>query len=528
MPAILIADSLSQEGQDVFARAEGFTVDYKPEITPEELKATIGNYDGLVVRSRAHVTADTLENSGNLRVIGRAGVGLDNVDIPAATSKGVIVMNTPGGNTVSTAENTMSVLLTLARNVAKADASMRAGRWDKKKLAGVELQGKTVGVIGLGNIGREVVKRAKGFEMRVLGFDPFTTEEAAQRLGVEMADLETIWKQADFITVHTPLNDDTRHLINAEVIAKLKPTCRLINCARGGIIDEAALVDALKEGRIAGAALDVFETEPPAEDDPLRSLDNVVLTPHLSASTGEAQDKVAIQVAEQIVETLTGKAPRNAVNAPSIDPDALEAMRPYLDLAERMGGFVAQYVDGPMAKLTVTYSGSVLEHPTDPITTAALMGILKRQTEAGEINYINAGFLMKDRGVEVIESRSNEVYQYANLISLEAVTPEGESVSLGGTLYTAQTPRIVMLGNKHLNAHPTGVIAVIENKDVPGIVGLVGTTFGDAGINIAYMTWGRSGDEAVTIINCDQDIPAAVLDALAIHEDITSVKVIQM
>jgi D-3-phosphoglycerate dehydrogenase len=530
MPAVLIADSLSEEGREIFAKVGGMTVDYRPDITPDELKAVVGNYEGLVVRSRARVTADTLERVGRLRVIGRAGVGLDNVDVPAATAKGVIVMNTPGGNTISTAENTMSLLLSLSRNVAKADASMRAGRWDKNALGGVELLDKTLAVIGLGRIGLEVAKRAAAFGMKIIGYDPFTPREVAARHGVQIVALDEIWSRADFITVHTPLNDETQGMIGAAQLAQMKPTCRLVNCARGGIIDEAALVEALEKKVIAGAALDVFETEPLPQDHPLRRLDNVVLTPHLSASTAEAQEKVAVQIAEQIVDVLTGKAPRNAVNAPSIDPEVLEAMRPYLDLAERMGSFLAQYVSARITRLTNSYSGSVLDHPTDPITTAVLIGFLSRRVNPDEVNYVNAPFLMKDRGVEVIEAKSSELHGYANLITVEVLTRDGARVSLSATLFTRGNPRLVSLNDRHFDARPEGAIIVIQNKDVPGIIGAVGTLLGARGINIAHMTWGRdnAGGDAITLLNCDQDVTPEILSALEKLEYVRSARLIRL
>ena len=529
MPAILIADALSQEGRDVFTRYEGFTVDYKPDITPEDLKKCIGEYDGCVIRSRTRITADTLENPGRLKVVGRAGVGLDNVDIPEATAKGIIVMNTPGGNTVSTAENAFSLLLCLARQVARADASMKAGRWDKKSIKGVELLNKVIGVIGLGRIGMEVVKRAKGFEMRVLGYDPYVAKDVAAKAGVEVCDLETIWSQADFITFHTPVNDDTRQMLNAAVIEKLKPGCRIINCARGGLIDEDALVAALQSGRIAGAALDVFSTEPLAEDHPLRSLENVVLTPHLSASTTEAQEKVAVDVAEQIVETLQGKPPRNAVNAPAIDPELLEAARPYLSMAEKLGHFLAQYVDGPLSRLTVKYCGAVLDHPTDAITTAAVIGFLSHQIGQGELNYINAPFLLKKRGVELVESRSSELYEYANLMTLEGRV-NGRVVSVSGTLFTPHTPRVVILNDRHFDAWMDGTLIVIENRDVPGVIGAVGTYLGSRNVNIAQMTWGRStaGGDAITILNVDQEVTPDLLEGLAKVDNVQAVRLIRL
>ncbi len=528
---ILVSDKLSQDGIDVFEKA-GFEVDHVPDITQEQIKECIGEYAGWVIRSRSRATADIIEKADKLRVIGRAGVGVDNVDAEAATRKGIIVMNTPGGNTLSTAEHTIAMLISLARKIPGAAASMREGKWDKKKFMGVELNNKTLGIFGLGRIGQEVVKRLRPFNMHVLGYDPFLPSERMRQLGIESGTPDEICEQADFITVHTPLSPETKDLINAERFAKMKKNARIVNCARGGIINEADLLEALKNDQIAGAALDVFENEPLPEDSPFRQLDNIVVTPHIAASTTEAQENVAIQVAEQIVDLLQGGAVRNAINVPSVDPEILPAVGPYMDLAERLGLFISQYNRGRVNKVTVSYSGSVLEHPLEPITTAAVVGFLKRASETS-VNHVNAHQLLKDRGVQLVESKHSEGFEYTNLVTIEVDSEDAEPTRVSGTLFTARHPRIVTVDEKHFNAVPQGTLVVIENEDVPGIIGSVGTIFGKHGVNIGQMTWGRKMREAddgiaMTIINVDGELTKELLKELGDLGHIKSVRVIRL
>lgn len=526
MTRILVSDKISDEGLAIL-RASGFEVVYKPEISHEDLVREIADYDALVIRSRTTVTADVLQNAKRLKVVGRAGVGLDNVDVKTATKLGIIVMNTPGGNTISTAEHTMAMLTSLARMIPQADRSMKEGKWDKKKFVGVELFRKTLGVVGLGRIGTEVAKRALAYGMTVMAYDPYISTEVAKKLGVLPASVEEICRQADFITVHVPLNDQTRNLIDRPQIELMKPTVRLINCARGGIINEEALIEALQTGRIAGAALDVFTQEPLPADHPLRRLDNVVLTPHLGASTSEAQEGVAREVAEQIVDALSGRMIRNAVNAPSVDPAILEQLRPYIDLARRMGKFISQFIGKPARVFKVYYSGAVLDYPTAPVTTAALMGFLEPITEA-TVNFVNAGPIAHERGIEVVELKSTELHGYANLVTVEVEAEDGSKNWVGGTLFTRERPRIVLINDKSFDVVPEGNLIVIENRDVPGIVGSVGTLLGKHAINIAQMTWGRTeaGKDAITVINVDQDVPRHVLDELTRLPNILSAKLI--
>ena len=526
MTSILVSDAISEEGLTIL-RSSGFEVVYKPEITPEDLVKEIPGYDGLVIRSRTNVTAEVLKAAKKLKVVGRAGVGLDNVDVKTATKMGVIVMNTPGGNTVSTAEQSFAMLMSVARWIPQASQSMHEGRWDKKKYTGVELNNKVLGIVGLGRIGSEVAKRGLVFGMQVMAYDPFMSAEVSKRLGITPATVDEICQRADFITVHTPLNDQTRGILGAEQFAKMKKTVRIVNCARGGIVDEAALLEALKSGRIAGAALDVFSEEPLPKDHAFRSVDNLVLTPHLGASTGEAQEGVAKEVAEQIVDALSGKTVRNAANAPSVDPAILAQIQPYIELSRRLGRFMAQFVGGPVKELRVGFSGSVLDYPTAPVATAAVIGFLEPITDL-PVNFVNAGPIAQERGIEVIEEKSSKLYHFANLITLEAVTDAGAKTSVGGTLFTTETPRIVMVNDKFFDVVPDGNLIVIENRDVPGIIGSVGTLLGTHKINIAQMTWGRTkpGTDAITVINVDQEVPKAVLEEIAAQPNILSSRLI--
>lgn len=529
MARILVSDSLSDEGIGILESA-GYEVHHKPEISQEEIAREIGNYDALVIRSRTTVTPEILKNGKNLKVVGRAGVGLDNVDIATATQMGIIVMNTPGGNTISTAEHTMAMLTSLARSIPQADRSMHEGRWDKKKFVGVELYGKTLGICGTGRIGTEVIKRCQAYGMKVLAYDPFINEEAVKRLGVTKASVEEICRQADFITVHTPLSAQTRGLFDKEKFSIMKKGVRILNCARGGIIDEKALLEALENGTVAGAALDVFEAEPLPEDHPFRKMDNVIMTPHLGAATSEAQEGVAREVAEQIVDVLAGRTIRNAINAPSVDPAILEQLQPFIDLAKRMGKFMSQYVTSPAKTLHMYYSGGVLDYPTGPITNAALIGFLEPMTEGSVVNFVNAPAMAKDRGIEVIEERSSNLYNFANLVTLEVDCEDGSKQFIGGTLFTRETPRIVVLNDKFFDVVPEGEMVVIENHDVPGIIGNVGTVMGNHNVNISQMTWGRThpGTDAITVINVDQPVSEETIREIEQLPNIISARIIRI
>lgn len=529
---ILVSDKISEDGIAVLKKA-GMEVVYEPEITQERIKEIIGDITGWVVRSRSRATGDIIQKASKLRVIGRAGVGVDNVDVDTATRRGVIVMNTPGGNTTSTAEHSIAMMLSLARKIPQAAASMKAGQWDKKSFMGVEFYGKTLGVLGLGRIGQEVVRRMKAFGMNVVGYDPFVSTERMQQLGVEPLNVDDICRRADMITIHTPLSPETKNLINADRLSLMKKTVLLVNCARGGIVDEPALADALKAKKIAGAALDVFDSEPIPGDHPLRGLDNAILTPHIAASTVEAQENVALQVAEQVIDLLRNGNIRNAVNAPSIDAEILGVLRPYLDLAERLGSFISQFVnessEGKVIRIEASFSGSLTQYPLAPLTTAAAKGFLQQTTDEA-VNYVNALGIMRDRGIEVHETRRSETYQYSNLMTVEVVLETGTAHSVSGTVFSPGRTRIVVVNDKHFDAVPAGHLVVIENLDVPGIIGRVGTLFGAHNINIGQMTWGRttSDNVAMTVINVDHQVTKEILDELRQTPNIKSARLINL
>lgn len=525
---VLISDKLSEDGLDAF-RNSGFEFDHLPEITQEEILARIHEYDAWVVRSRSRATADILARAKKLRVIGRAGVGVDNVDVAAASKLGIIVMNTPGGNTISTAEHAIAMMMAIARKIPAADASMKAGQWDKKSFTGVELRGKTLGILGLGRIGQEVARRMRSFGMTLLGFDPFVSEEILGQLGVERATVDEICKRADFITIHTPLSAETKNLINAERLATMKKTARIVNCARGGIVDEGALADALKSGKIAGAALDVFDNEPIPEDHPLRKTPNIVITPHIAASTVEAQENVAIQVAEQVVEYLKNNNIVNALNAPSIDPKVLDVLKPYLRLCEKLGSFAAQFVASRAKSITASYSGSILEHELSPLTTAFSKGFVEPSTD-NPVNYVNARHILKERGIQINETKLSGAGRFSNLMTLTVACEDGTEHRISGTVFHPDHGRIVMVNDKTFFAVPEGRLVVIENNDVPGIIGSVGTYFGANGINISEMTWGRreSDKHAMTIINVEGNVDQAAVDGIRKLPNILSARLIKL
>ena len=507
---VLIADHLSEDGVTLLKREPRFQVDVKTGLAPKDLAEIIGPYDALLVRSSTKVTAEVIAKADRLKVIGRAGVGLDNVDADAATKRGIIVMNVPAGNTISTAEHTLSMLLALARRIPQADAHVRQGLWERSKFVGTELFGKTLGVIGLGKIGTEVAKRAQAFGMRVIAHDPFLSTERAQQLEVQVTDLKTLYAEADFITVHTPLTAETKRLIGAKAIALMKPGVRLLNCARGGIIDEAALRDALASGHVAGAAIDVFEQEPP-KDHPLLKFEQVVITPHLGASTQEAQLNVAIEVAKQVADALLGRGIRNAVNMPSVDAQTLAVLQPYIVLGERLGALASQLSGGKTAEVRVTYVGEVTAHDTSAVTLAVLKGVLT--PVVGEnVNYVNASLIAAERGIKVVEAKASRLEEFANLLALD-LRSDGHTLSLQGTLSARRQPRIVKIDRYFVEATPEGHMLILRNEDRPGLIGQLGTLLGGAGINIAGMSNGRDepGGTAITVVNIDHAVPPEVL-----------------
>ncbi len=525
---ILVSDPLSEEGLKILKEVKEFQVDVKTELKPEILKEEIKNYDALIVRSATKVTKDIIGAAKNLKVIGRAGVGLDNVDLEAATQKGIIVMNTPGGNTISTAEHTTSMILALSRNIPQANASTKKGEWKRSKFMGVELYGKALGIIGLGRIGTEVAKRALSFGMKILAYDPFLSREVAENLGIEVAELKDLLARSDYITVHTPLTEETKHLISTKEFGLMKTGVRIINCARGGIIDEAALLNAIKEGKVAAAALDVFEKEPLPPDSELLKLDNVIVTPHLGASTEEAQVNVAIEVAEIVRDALLGKGIRNAANYPCIEAEVCKFLEPYINLTEKLGVFSSQLVEGRFQELSINYSGEITQYDLSPLTMSLVKGILSPILKE-TVNFINAVSLAKERGIRIKEGKTSKEEEFVNLIQLEIKTDK-ETRIISGTLSANKKPRIVKIDDYYVEVSPSGEMIMIQNWDRAGIIGNLGTLLGKHNINIAAMTFGREkpGGKAITILNVDSPVSAEIMDKIKKTENILAVKVIRL
>ena len=512
---VLVSDKLSPAGVEILERAPGLSVDVKTGMTPEELNGVIGEYDGLVIRSATKVTREIIQAASRLKVVGRAGIGVDNVDIPEATKRGIVVMNTPGGNTVTTAEHAVSMMCALARHIPQADASMKAGRWDKKLYMGVELLNKTLGIIGVGNIGSIVADRAQGLKLNVIAYDPYITEKAASKMGIELVDLDELYERSDFISIHVPSTDETRNLLNMEAFKKMKPGVLVINCARGGIVNEADMAEALKKGLVAGAAFDVFSKEPTEPDNPLLGLDNVILTPHLGASTGEAQENVAIAVAHQIADYLVNGTITNAVNVPSVSGDILPKVQPYLDLAEKLGSLTSQLADFGPKSVQVRYAGSVRDLPLEPITISALKGVMEPVLGVGAVNYVNATVLAEDRGLKYSETKSSKAEDYSNLIEV-TLSANGKEMSAAGFIFEGREPRIIRIGPFSMEAIPEGNVLVLSNEDRPGVIGNLGKTLGDHGINIASMQIGRDkpGGEALSFLQVDSEPGEDVIKAL--------------
>jgi D-3-phosphoglycerate dehydrogenase len=525
---ILVTDSLAPEGLAVFQNAPGFEVDVKLGLKPEELKKICDVYDGWVIRSGTKITAELIEAAKNLKVIGRAGVGFENIDADAATKRGIVVMNTPGGNNVTTGEHTIALMMALARHIPQAVASLKSGKWERNKFVGVELCNKTIGVIGLGNVGRIVAERAAGLRMKVIGFDPFIQAENIARMGVEPASLEEIFIKSDFITVHVPLTAETQGLINRAAFAKMKTGVRIINCARGGIVDEKDLADAIKEGKVAGAALDVYVDEPPGADHPLVKLEQVITTPHLGASTDEAQLNVAIAVAEQMVDFLAQGLVRYAVNVPSVSPELLEVIRPYLTLAEKLGSLQVQLADKLPKEVHVVYRGDVTQYNVAPLTLAVLKGMLTPVMESS-VNYVNAPVIAKERGINIVESRSSQAGDFSSSIIVK-IDSDGHALEIEGAIFGNKLPRIVRVNDFYLEAVPEGYILVLHNNDVPGVVGAVGTILGKNGINIAGMELGRSekGGNAISFTHVDDVVSKKALDELRALPQIVSAELVKL
>lgn len=502
---VLISDPITAAGIDLFKQA-GFEVEVKTDHTQEELIAKIKDYDALIVRSQTKVGAEIIQAADNLKVIGRAGVGVDNVDVEAATKKGIIVLNAPDGNTVSTTELTIAMLLALARNIPQAHSSLKGGAWDRKSFTGIEINGKTLGIIGMGRIGTEVAKRMIGMGMNILAFDPFLTEERAQAMGVKLVSLDQIITESDFITVHTPLTAETKGLFGAKEFARMKKGVRLINCARGGIYDEKDLAEAIFSGQVAGAAIDVYPTEPPTERC-LIDLPQTVVTPHLGASTKEAQENVAVDVAIEVIKVLKGESFKNAVNLPPLRPEVRSAIQPFMGLMETLGKFAAQLGTPPINKLDISYLGEVSKLETSYLSTLLIKGLLQPSL-GDEVNQVNAMFLAKERGIKIAESKVLDASGYPNLIKLTVTTGKG-SYTLSGTVGENNEVRIIEIDGYHFDIDAQGNMIVINHTDEPGVIGEVGTILGQLKINIASMQVGRKqqGGNAVMVINVDSVEP---------------------
>ncbi|MFQ3225728.1 MAG: D-3-phosphoglycerate dehydrogenase [Lentimonas sp.] len=501
---ILVADRISPIGVDLFKAEAGFEVIEAYGSTPEQLLELVKDVDAIALRSDTRVTAEVVAAAPKLKVVGRAGVGVDNIDIEAATDGGVIVMNTPSGNTLATAELTFTHILCGARSIVQASASMKAGRWDRKLYTGSELSEKTLGVLGMGRIGAELAKRAQAFNMSVIAYDPYLTESRAKTLGVTQATLDEVIEQADYISVHMPLTAQTKHMLNADAFGRMKDGVRVFNCARGGIIEEAALIEALKSGKVAAAGLDVYEDEPPAADSPLRQIDNLVLTPHLGASTAEAQENVGIDVAKQMIEALKGEMVRNALNMPSLDPKALAQLAPYMTLGEKLGTFSQQMAPEGVEKITIRYSGKITELDTLPLTYAIQRGYLRDISE--NVNDVNAPKKIERLGIVTEQVKTSVHAEFTELVEVEVTCKGGKTRTIGGTLVGKnQTPRIVTLDGHGVEVSTNATLLVLKNKDVPGIVGFIGVTLGEDNVNIANMSLSRDQGEgyAVSVFELD-------------------------
>jgi D-3-phosphoglycerate dehydrogenase len=508
-PKVLISDKMDPNAARIFEE-RGCEVDVKPGMTPDELKAVIGQYDGLAIRSATKVTSEIIDAATNLKVIGRAGIGVDNVDIPYASSKGVVVMNTPFGNSITTAEHAIALMFALARQLPDANAQTQAGKWPKNDFMGVEVTGKTLGLIGAGNIGSIVADRALGLRMKVVAYDPFLSPERAVEMGVEKAELDELLARADFITLHTPLTEQTRNILSRENLAKTRKGVRIVNCARGGLIDEAALKDMLDSGHVAGAALDVFVTEP-AKEHALFGTPNFVATPHLGASTNEAQVNVALQVAEQLADYLVNGGVTNALNVPSLSAEEAPKLKPYMALAETLGSLVGQLTTGAIPRISIHTEGAASELNIKPIVAAVLSGFLRVQSDS--VNMVNAPFLAKERGIEVREVRTEKEGDYHTLLRVSVKTEAGER-SVAGTLFSNAEPRLVELFGIKVEAELAGHMMYIVNEDAPGFIGRIGTLLGENSINIGTFNLGRreAGGEAVLLLSVDGEVPHEVLE----------------
>src|SRR6266487_5072613 len=513
---IFVADDVSESGLEPL-RAASFNVEKRTGLSQADLMTALADCEGLIVRSETKVTAALMDSAPQLRVVGRAGVGVDNIDVSAATTRGIVVMNAPDGNTITTAEHTIALLVALARRVPQADASLKSGKWERKSFVGTELQGKTLGIIGLGRIGRAVATRARAFGMKIVAHDPFISPEHARNLEIESGSIDEVFSGADFLTVHTPLTNETRGIVGREAFAKMKKGARIINCARGGLVDEQALYEAIRAGTIAGAALDVFEQEPPPPGHPLLQLDEVIVTPHLGASTAEAQEGVAFTVAEQMRDYLLTGALRGAVNVPSLGTKELHTLRPYIELAESLGRFHAQLVDSAVREVRLEYAGEIVDLDAAPVTRSFLAGLMR--DVSARVNVVNAFLIAEERGIHVTTTYLRAATDSAPAIRTHVITSIGEQ-TLAGTIFGysggGREGRITEINGFHIEAVPHGHMLVLRNRDVPGVIGRVGTILGEHGVNISHFHLGRRerGGEAMAVIEVDAPVAKETLQAL--------------
>ncbi|HEY0006049.1 MAG TPA: phosphoglycerate dehydrogenase [Pyrinomonadaceae bacterium] len=524
---IFVADDVSEGGLEPL-RAAGFAIEKRTGLKPDELCEAVRDCEGLVVRSETKVTGVVMDAALRLRAVGRAGVGVDNIDVPAATARGIVVMNAPDGNTITTAEHTLAMLIALARRIPQANASLKAGRWERKKFIGVELYGKTLGIVGLGRIGRVVAARARGFGMSIIAFDPFVAPDQAQDLELELASLDEVLARADFLTVHTPLTAETRGIIGPQAFARMKRGVRIINCARGGLVDERALLAAIKEGTVAAAALDVYEEEPPQSDHPLLALDEVIATPHLGASTREAQEGVAVTVAEQMRDYLLTGALRGAVNVPALGAQELIALQPYMTLAESLGRLHAQLVDEAVREVRIEYAGEVAQMDAASVTRAFLAGMLRHVS--ARVNVVNAFLIAEERGIAVTSAYKRAAADSAPAIATRVLTTGGEQTVSGALFGPAQDGRITEINGFRLEAIPHGHMLFTRNRDVPGVIGYIGTVLGQHQVNISRFHLGRRerGGEAMAVIETDAPLGKAALEQLRSNEYVISARPIEL
>jgi D-3-phosphoglycerate dehydrogenase len=526
---VLVSDPISDLGISLLVEASDITIDKKIGLSEDELVAIIGEYDALLVRSQTRVTEKIMTAGKQLKVIGRAGVGVDNIDLDAATKRGIIVINAPDGNTITTCEHTFAMMMALARHIPQAYMKTVGGEWDRKSFVGVELRNKVLGVLGMGRIGSEVAARAKAFGMEIYGYDPFLTEERADKLGVRKASVDDIIRNADFITVHTPLTAETRHMIGKDQFAIIKKGVRIINCARGGIIDELALIEAIDAGQVAGAAFDVFEVEPPAADHPFLSHPKVIVTPHLGASTIEAQENVAIDVSEQLLHILRGEAFKNAVNMPPVAPELLSKLEPYFSLGKKLGSFAAQIAEGPVKEIIVGYAGDLADVDTQPLTRRVVEGVLAHHLGSDQVNVVNAMHLAKTREVNIVITKSTASKGFTNQVSVTLRTDKEERL-VAGTLLNGFGARITQVDKFPIDVEPHGHIVLISHHDKPGIIGRVGTLLGNNDVNIATMQVGRKiiGGAAIMVLGVDKEVPKNVLTELTTLPELNIAKEISL